>query len=303
MTGTTESIAVIGGGLIGQSWVALFTAYGNDVTVWDPASLDPASFSTGVERMRRHVREIDPGGAVKAGKIRIASTLDEAVAAASWIQENAPESLELKRKLCREIETAAADNTIIASSTTSLTWSELMQEMDRPEQLITAHPFNPPHIMPLVEIYARNAEIGDRAKCFYQSFRRVTVFLKRDAVGHIANRLASALYREAVNIVSEGIADVAAVDAAMINGPGLRWSVVGPHMAYHLGGGSGGIVHYLKHFGPSQERRWKALGSPQLTPEICAMLTAGVAEEAAGRTIADLETQRDDAIIRVLAAR
>lgn len=303
MIATTENIAVIGGGRIGQSWTALFSAYGKDVSVWDPAPVDPVSFIAEVEHMRRHVCAIDPAGTVREGKVCVAASLDDAVAAASWIQENAPEILELKRKLYREIEIAAPDGAIIASSTSSLTWSELMPGMKRPEYLITAHPFNPPHIMPLVEIYAHSPEISDRAKCFYQSFRRVAVFLKRDAVGHIANRLASALYREAVNIVSEGIADVAAVDTAMINGPGLRWSVIGPHMAYHLGGGTGGIAQYLKHLGPSQERRWKTLGSPQLTPEICAALVAGVADEAAGRTITDLETQRDDATIRILAVR
>jgi len=175
--------------------------------------------------------------------------------------------------------------------------------MRHPERFVTAHPFNPPHIMPLVEIYARDEATRQRAVAFYRAFGRITVELKRDAVGHIANRLASALWREAVNIVAEGIADVPTVDAALVNGPGLRWSVVGAHMAYHLGGGSGGIAHYLEHLGASQERRWATLGSPSLTPEVRAMLVEGVAAEAAGRPIPELEKARDDAIIRILAAR
>jgi carnitine 3-dehydrogenase len=141
------------------------------------------------------------------------------------------------------------------------------------------------------------------AESFYKTLGRKTVRLKKEAIGHIANRLSSALWREAVNMVAEGIADVAEIDAALVHGPGLRWSVVGAHMAYHLGGGSGGIEHYLKHLGPSQEARWASLGSPSLTPDICAKLIAGVMAEAAGRSIPELEAERDAGLMRVLAAR
>src|SRR5262249_13927897 len=161
--------------------------------------------------------------------------------------------------------------------------------------------FNPPHLMPLVEIYAPNAVIRAKAEAFYAGLDRKTVSLARDAVGHIANRLASALWREAVNIVDQGIADVEAVDAALVHGPGLRWSVIGAHMAYHLGGGAGGIEHYLKHLGPSQERRWSTLGNPKLTDDLSRRLVDGVMAEAAGRSIAELEAARDDALIRTLA--
>lgn len=192
---------------------------------------------------------------------------------------------------------------MIASSTSSLTWSDLAAGVVRRERLITAHPFNPPHLMPLVELFAVDAQVLVRAEAFYRSLGRETVALKKDAVGHIANRLASALWREAVNIVAEGIADVADVDAALVHGPGLRWSVIGAHMAYHLGGGPGGIAHYLDHLGPSQERRWATLGSPSLTPEVRQLLVDGIAEEAAGRSIAALEAERDRGLMLALAAR
>ncbi len=303
MAETSECIAVIGCGLVGQSWAALFTAYGYDVALWDPAPLGLDMLAERVSQARAQVRAIDGQGTDREGGLRVAATLDEAVASASWIQENAPESVPLKRELYRNIENVAPPEAILASSTSSLTWSELTPEMAFPDRFITAHPFNPPHIIPLVEIYARDAATGERAVRFYETLRRTTVVLKRDAVGHIANRLASALWREAVNIVAEGIADVPAVDTALVNGPGLRWSVVGAHMAYHLGGGAGGLAHYLQHLGPSQERRWRTLGSPSLTPEVCATLVEGVAQEAAGRSIADLEAARDSAIIRMIAAR
>jgi len=303
MSETSEAIAIVGCGLIGESWAALFTAYGHDVTVWDPSPPAPASLLERVEKARRHVREINGQGGKPDGRIRVAATPEAAVAQASWIQENAPESVPLKRELYGRIEKAAPPDAVIASSTSSLTWSELSRDMTRPLRLITAHPFNPPHIMPLVEIYARDGAVRERAVRFYQALGRTTVELKKDAVGHIANRLASALWREAVSIVAEDIADLSSVDAALVNGPGLRWSVIGAHMAYHLGGGAGGMAHYLEHLGASQERRWATLGAPSLTPEVRAMLVEGMAVETAGRSVAELEAARDEAIIRVMAAR
>jgi 3-hydroxyacyl-CoA dehydrogenase len=184
-----------------------------------------------------------------------------------------------------------------------LTWSQLTEEMRQPGRLITAHPFNPPHLIPLVELFGTDQAVLGRADAIYRDIQRTTVSLKKEAIGHLANRLASALWREAVYLVAEGIANVADIDAALVNGPGLRWSVMGAHMVYHLAGGEGGIEHYLDHLGPSQQRRWQALGSPQLTPEVCAKLVAGIAEEAAGRSIAELEQARDDLLIRLLQAR
>jgi carnitine 3-dehydrogenase len=303
MQGLCESIAVIGCGLIGESWSALFTAYGHKVIVWDPSKKALDGFKDRVERARSSVRNLDPAGTENEGALFIAPELGEALASATWVQENAPESLPLKIGLYAKIEECVPDDVVVASSTSSLTWSELSAGMRRRERFITAHPFNPPHLMPLVEIYAADKKVLERATQFYQGLARETVSLRRDAVGHIANRLSSALWREAVNIVAEGIADVEAVDRALIHGPGLRWSIIGAHMAYHLGGGPGGIDHYLKHLGPSQERRWATLGSPKLTPEVCALLVAGVKAEAAGRSIQTLEAERDQALMRVQLAR
>lgn len=297
----TPLIAVIGCGLIGQSWTALFRFHGFDVVAWDPdrdaCQLLPAQ----VEPMLAQLREI--GGGKNLGALTLAVDLAEAVRAANWVQENAPENVPLKQRLYAEIEAVTSDDTIIASSTSSLTWSELAVGMRHPDRLVTAHPFNPPHLMPLVELYARAPATLEKAVALYKALGRETVTLRKDAVGHIANRLASALWREAVHIVAEGIADVADVDAAMVHGPGLRWSIVGAHMAYHLGGGAGGLQHYLEHLGASQERRWASLGTPSLTPAVRQLLVEGIAREAAGRSIAQLEEERDRGLIRALAAR
>ena len=296
-------VAVIGCGLIGESWSALMTAYGLDVLAWDPSQKALDGFAKRVGAARTQVHQLQRGVEAREGTVKIVASVADAVRHADWVQENAPESVPLKLELYDCIEEVAAPTTVIASSTSSLTWSQLSSNLRHKSRFITAHPFNPPHLMPLVEIYAADPEMAAQAALFYQALGRETVLLARDAVGHIANRLASALWREAVHIVAEGIADVASVDAALVHGPGLRWSVVGAHMAYHLGGGAGGMEHYLRHLGPSQERRWATLGNPQLTPDVCARLVGGVQAEADGRSIRELEVQRDAALIRVLAAR
>lgn len=293
-------VAVLGCGLIGASWAALFLHHGFAVRAWDPVKAAREGFAAKLAAPMAQLQRISP--AVADAAPFICDDLAAAVTGATLVQENAPESIPTKLALFAEIA-AAAPEAIIASSTSALRWSDLAPGLADPSRLITAHPFNPPHLVPLVETYGTDAEVLERAEAIYRACARVPVRLKKDATGHIANRLASALWREAVNIVAEGIADVPAVDAALVNGPGFRWSVLGAHMAYHLGGGSGGMAGYLAHLGPSQERRWASLGNPSLTPDLCAALVDGVAVEAAGRSIPELEAQRDEALIAALLAR
>lgn len=299
-TETINTFSIIGCGLIGASWAALASTAGLRVRAWDP---DPHARESLPQRASQAKKQLAELGMSGTGEITCTDTLADAVAGSDWIQENAPEQIDLKQSLLREIEAVAPADCMIASSTSSMLWSDLAQVLARPDRFILAHPFNPPHLMPLVEIYGANSNVRDRAADFYRRLNRVPVCLKREARGHIANRLASALWREAVNIVASGIAEVNDVDLALVNGPGLRWSVIGAHMAYHLGGGPGGIAHYLQHLGPSQERRWADLGTPSLTPDVCQMLRDGIAEEAAGRPVEVLERERDAALIATLKLR
>ncbi|TXH36779.1 MAG: 3-hydroxyacyl-CoA dehydrogenase [Rhodospirillaceae bacterium] len=296
-----KTVAVIGGGLIGASWAALFArAGGYIVRAWDPSEAARESFADRADKAAKQLVQL---GYDAAGGVTVVASLADAVSGADWIQENAPESVELKNKLYREIEAAAPQDAVIASSTSSLMWSDLAGGLVHAERFILAHPFNPPHLMPLVELYGQDDGVLDRAENFYRGLDRETVRLKREVAGHLANRLASALWREAVSLVEEGVADVADIDRALVNGPGLRWSIVGAHMAYHLGGGAGGIEHYLQHLGPSQERRWKTLGNPRLTPDLCAKIVDGIADEAAGRSISELEQERDAKLMAALQLR
>jgi len=304
MSGTLRHrVALLGCGLIGESWAALMTAHGHDAVLWDPAEGALAGIAERVAALRGQVVMAAEARLPEPGRLLIAGTAEEAAAQASWVQENAPENAALKIELYRRVERAAPPETPIASSTSSLTWSELAPGLERPARLLTAHPFNPPHLMPLVEVYSPDDAVRAAAVEFYAGMGREVVLLRRDMVGHIANRLSSALWREAVHLVAEDVADVAAIDAALVHGPGLRWSVIGAHLAYHLGGGAGGIEAYLRHLGPSQERRWASLGTPALTAELCERLVRGVEAEAAGRPIPELAAQRDRALIRMLAVR
>lgn len=295
-------IAIVGAGLIGTAWAALFQHHGAHVRIWDISSDTLATIPDRMEPPRAQLAELSASKG-EAGSLTICASLEDAVTGADLVQENVPESIEAKHNIYRQIEPLMAQGAILASSTSALTWSDLSPCLSDPACLITAHPFNPPHLVPLVELYGIDAHRLDRAEEIYRAAQRVPVRLKKDATGHIANRLASALWREAVFMVQDGIADVGAIDAALVNGPGLRWSVMGAHMAYHLGGGAGGIAGYLAHLGPSQERRWAALGAPALTDGVQAAIVDGIARAADGRDIATLESTRDKALIAALRAR
>ena len=293
-------VTVLGCGLIGASWAALFAAYGRQVLAWDPAADSRSSFLSRVNDATEQLRTL---GAACTGTVTVCDTLEASLNDTDWVQENTPENVALKLELYHRIEKEITADAIIATSTSSFTWSQLAKELTHAKRFVVAHPFNPPHLIPLVELFCPDAEVLKQAVAFFQAADRVPVCMKAEATGHIGNRLASALWREAVHIVAEGIAEVEDVDKVLIHGPGLRWSVLGTHMGYHLGGGTGGIEHYLQHLGPSQERRWASLGSPALTPEVCERLIRGVHKEAAGRSITQLEQQRDEQLMQIVKIR
>lgn len=295
-----ERLAVVGAGLIGASWAALASAHGLAVAAYDPNPQAEPRFRDHVARARSQLAELGLSG---EGEVSFSSDLAQALAGAGFVQENGPEKEAVKRSLLAEIDALAPADAIIASSTSALVRSAIVADCANPARIIVAHPFNPPHLVPLVELVGEDAAVVARAAEFYRRIGRRPVVLNREMPGHIANRLASALYREAVHLVEQGVASVADIDAALCNGPGLRWALMGPHMTYHLGGGEGGIAGYLAHLGPSQVRRWESLGNPSLDAEVQRKIVDGVAEEAAGLGIAELEARRDEGLLAVLKAR
>ncbi len=289
-----QRVAVVATGVIGASWAAYFLAHGMDVATSDPASGAEDYLRAFIERARPDLARL---GLTGNGRLSFLDEVEEAVMDAGFVQENAPEREELKRVLLARLDRAAPPDVIIASSTSSLLRSRMVQDCATPERVIVAHPFNPPHLVPLVEL------VGDPAATrwatdFYRATGKRPVVLKREATGHIANRLTAALWRQALYILEQGVAEVEDIDAAVAHGPGLRWAHMGPFMTYHLGGGPGGLRHYMDHLGPSQMRRWQDLGTPTVDEELTRRAVEGVAREAAGRSVEELERERDEALIR-----
>jgi carnitine 3-dehydrogenase len=297
---TIKRVAVIGCGTVGASWAALFLGHGLDVTAYDPSPGAEERLQSFVGHALDQLAEL---GTREKGELRFSGDLTDVLDAADFVQENVPEDEALKRRMLADIDALTAEGVIVASSTSALLRSSIVADCKTPHRFIVAHPFNPPHLVPLVELVGEDESIVQQAAEFYRTLGRRPVILRREMPGHIANRLSSALYREAVYLVEQGVASVADIDAALCNGPGLRWAVMGPHMTYHLGGGPGGIEHYLAHLGPSQVRRWASLGSPTLSPEVRKQIVEGVAEEAGDRSIQELEERRDRALLEILKSR
>ena len=300
MVTTIKRVAVIGCGTVGASWAALFLAHGLDVSAYDPGPGTEERLRSFVDHALGQLAELGIRG---NGELRFSSNLPDALCVADYVQENVPEDETLKRRMLSDIDALTAQDAIVASSTSALLRSSIVADCKTPRRIIVAHPFNPPHLVPLVELVGEDNSVVGQAAEFYRTLGRRPVVLRQEMPGHIANRLSSALYREAVYLVEQGIASVADIDAALCNGPGLRWAVMGPHMTYHLGGGPGGIEHYLSHLGPSQVRRWASLGNPSLSSEVQKRIVEGVAEEAGDRSIQELEERRDRALLELLKSR
>jgi 3-hydroxyacyl-CoA dehydrogenase len=297
---TIKRVAVIGCGTVGASWAALFLGHGFDVAAYDPSPGAEDQLQSFVDHALDQLAEL---GTQEKGELLFSGDLTDVLSAADFVQENVPEDEALKRRMLADIDARTTEGVIVASSTSALLRSSIVAECKIPHRFIVAHPFNPPHLVPLVELVGEDESIVQQAAEFYRTLGRRPVILRREMPGHIANRLSSALYREAVYLVEQGVASVADIDAALCNGPGLRWAVMGPHMTYHLGGGPGGIEHYLSHLGPSQVRRWASLGNPTLSPKVQKQIVEGVAEEAGDRSIQELEKRRDRALLEILKSR
>ena len=299
-----DRVAVVGTGVIGASWAAHFLAHGLDVAATDPS---PGA----EERLRSDVAAIWPTLSPAAGGSpeRLAFTSDpaEAVADADFVQENGPEREDVKHALFGVLDIAARPDVVLASSSSGLLPSAIARGCPRhPERVVIGHPFNPPHLIPLVEVVPgeRTSEQAvEAALAFYTAVGKRPIRLRQELPGHVANRLQAALWQEAYSLVERGVATVADIDTAIAHGPGLRWAVLGPFANQHLSGGTGGIAHVLEHLGPPTEAWWRDLGQVTLTPELVAKIVAGVDEELAGVDPAELVARRDAVLTALLAAK
>jgi 3-hydroxybutyryl-CoA dehydrogenase len=302
-----EHVAVLGGGLIGGSWTALFLAAGRSVAVFDP---DPGTEG----RVRASVEDSWPvlqslglaRSSQPEAELTVCRDALAAVDGAQFVQESVPERLAMKHELYATIEPALAPDTVVASSASGLTLSELQAGWENPDHLVLGHPFNPPHLIPLVEVMGnRHTAPGvvARARAFYESVGKVTIELRREVPGHVANRLQAALWREAINLVVQGVATVDDVDTAVAAGPGLRWAAMGPTMLFHLGAGDGGIAAFCDRYGDSFNRWWDDLGRPYLDADTTRLLVEGIAANGSPASLDELAARRDTLIAAFVTAK
>jgi 3-hydroxyacyl-CoA dehydrogenase len=300
-------IAIIGTGVIGASWTALFLAKGLEVVATDVAPDAETSLRRFVKAAWPALERLGLAPSASQSLLTFTPDLPTAVAGADLIQENGPERIDFKKKLYGQLDELLPPDAIIASSSSGLTMSEIQSgAASHPERCVIAHPFNPPHLIPLVEIVggAKTSEATiRRATEFYTSIGQRTVRLNKEMPGHVANRLQAALAREVYYLVSEGVVSAADVDTALCWGPGLRWGVMGNMMLNHLGGGPGGIEHFFQQFSGPMTAWWKTLGSPVLAPEVQKKLIDSVHAEVGSRSIAELEAQRDEVLLGLLELR
>ena len=296
-----RKVAIIGAGTIGASWTAYLLSKGLKVSVYDP---DPKAENF-VQVFIADTAPMLQGApdATSEKRWEFSTDLSSALVGADFVQENAPERYEIKQDLLRVIDAEMPPDVVIASSSSGLLVSRLAAACQNGERCVIGHPFNPPHLIPLIEVVggssASRAAI-DAALAFYRSIGKVPIELRKEVPGHVANRLQAALWREAIYLLAEDVASVKDIDAAISHGPGLRWALLGPHAAFHLGGGRGGIAGFLHHLGPAIETWWGDLGSPRLTSEIAEKLTSGIAEEFAGVEISELAAERDRLLAQIL---
>jgi 3-hydroxybutyryl-CoA dehydrogenase len=216
-----------------------------------------------------------------------------------------PERIEIKKALFAEIEPALRRNAIVASSASGLTLSEMQGGWKNPARFVLGHPFNPPHLIPLVEVMANSstdAGVADQAEAFYEDIGKITIRVRREVPGHVANRLQAALWREALHLVKSGVASVEDVDKAVWAGPGLRWAAMGPTMLFHLGAGPGGIASFCERYTASFNRWWDDLGVLHLDEALAKQLTDGIAENVGTETTAELSAKRDALIVAMQKA-
>ncbi|MEM7195115.1 MAG: 3-hydroxyacyl-CoA dehydrogenase NAD-binding domain-containing protein [Pseudomonadota bacterium] len=305
-TQNIECVSVLGAGVIGASWTALFMAAGLKVRVFDVMSSTEEAVGEFVTRAWPTLEQLGLIDRSASGSVSYHTDAATAVEGAGFIQENVPERIEVKHALYREIEPALSAEAVVASSASGLMVKELQKGWKNPARFILGHPFNPPHLIPLVELLGNEhteAGVLEIAENFYRSVGKVTIRVNKEVPAHVANRLQAALWKEAIHLVRDGVASVEDVDKAVWAGPGLRWAAMGPHMLFHLGAGTGGMREFCNRYADSFHRWWDDLGQVSIDTETVEALVGGITQESDGESTEELSSQRDALIVEFLKGR
>lgn len=289
-------IAIVGTGLIGSSWAALYLARGFDVIATNPRPSAESKLRENVDLAWDDLPEIGLSPGASRDRLTFTSNLKEALSEADFVQENGPERPDLKIKLFTEMDDVTPPDSIIASSSSGITMSVIQSSCKRPDRCVIGHPFNPPHLIPLVEVVGgkkTSPEATQSAMTFYASIGKKPILLRKEFLGHAANRLQAALYREVVYLIEQGVLSVQDVDAVVSWGPGLRWGLMGPNLLWHIGGGEGGIQHFMETLMDPLFVMMQDLGNPKMTDELRETIIKGVMEEAGNRSVGKLAKEEN----------
>src|ERR1700752_1293352 len=298
-------IGIVGTGVIGASWGAQYLARGFDVVATDPAPNAEANLRKYIDEAGEDLTTLGLSSGASRDRLTFTTNMKQALAQADCVQENGPARPAFKIKLFADMDDATPVDSIIASSSSGITPSVMQTKCKHPERVLVGHPFNPPHIIPLVEVVGgtkTSPETIQRAIEFYDSIGKKTIRLNKEVPGHVANRLQAALYREIVYLIEQGVLNAVDADTAVSWGPGLRWGVMGQSLLWHLGGGEGGIRHFMDHLMGPLEGMGSGLGTPTVTPELKQTIVDGVLKEAAGPPGDQLAQERDEVLLGLLAS-
>jgi len=304
--GEVTTVAVVGGGVIGSGWVLHFLRMGLDVTGYDP---DPGArdrIRSTVASTWRLMEDLGTRPGASPDRLCVVDSVEAAVGEADFVQEAVPEVVDLKAELFAEMDRLAPPHAVLATSTSGISMTAIQARCASPGRTVVGHPFNPPYLVPLVEILGGEGTAPETvawAVDFYRRSGKDPIVLEREVPAFIASRLQEAMWREALHMVAAGEATVEQIDTSIRQGPGLRWAVTGPMMNFHLAGGPGGMAHVLDHFGPTLKEPWTRLEAPELTPELRRLVVEGCEREAGGRSVDELVAARDRALVAVLRAR
>src|SRR6202142_1778201 len=301
-----KNVAIVGTGVIGASWAAYYLSQGLDVIATDPAPNAEANLRKYVDEAWTLLSSVGLKPVPNPDPLAFTTEMKQALSKADLVQENGPERPDFKMKLFADIDEATPPDSLIASSSSGITPSVMQSKCTHPERIVVGHPFNPPHVIPLVEVVGgtkTSPEAIQRAMAFYASIGKKPIYLRKEPPGHVANRLQAALYREMLYIIEQGILSVEEMDAAVCYGPGLRWGVMGQSLQWHLGGGAGGIKHFMDHLMDPLQGMMKVLGTPNITPELKQTVVDGVTREAAGRSVEQLAQEENAVLIGLLKLR
>jgi 3-hydroxyacyl-CoA dehydrogenase len=307
MSRDIKKVVVIGTGVIGASWCAFFLAKGLDVIATDIAPTAKIALDAYIREAWPALEELGLSPGASLDRLIFTTSLDTALASADWVQECGPERLDFKQDLYRNMDAFLAPDVIIASSSSGLTMTDIQAKCEKhPERCVIGHPFNPPHIIPLVEIVGgakTSEETIARAMSFYAALGKKPIRIFKALPGHVANRLQAAVYKEMLYLIEQGVLSVEDADVAVSYGPGLRWGVMGQSLQWHLGGGAGGIAHFMEHLMPPLQGLMKDLREPTVDDALKQKIVAGVQAQVKGRSVDELAVAENKVIIGALALR